>query len=119
MNTSNIMESQYNLTKIISGDIIDNPTSWFSNFNSELGGYLFITLVAVLGLVLFFVMRERSNVKDSEAALFSGFIISLVSLLAFLVTAVEGVKIISFEQFVTVLVFTGVMVIAHFIRQRY
>ena len=112
----------YNLTKIVSTDIIDDPTQWIFNFNSEMGGTIIIAGLATLAIVLFLLARNLENVqgrvKDSEAAVYSGLIVSVIGLLLFFIE-VGGEKILTFEQLLIFLVATGIAILINSINRYY
>lgn len=111
MTAQAIMENgTYNLTKIISTDIINDPSGWMVNFNSEMGGFVFVSMLIVLAIVLFILARTLDDVKDSKAAVYSGLITSVIGFVLFLVEY-EGSKIISFEQWFVFLVATAIAIL--------
>lgn len=114
-----IMENYtYNLTKIISVDIINEPSTWLFSFNNELGGFLLIGLLAVFGIILFILARQIEEVKDSRAAVYSGLIVSVLALLLFFIEA-DGNKVLSFDQLMVFLVITGLAIIIDRIARNY
>lgn len=115
-----IMENYtYNLTKIISADIINDTPGWIFNFNSELGGFLVVSFLAVLAIVLFILARRLEGVKDSKAAVYSGLVVSVIALLLFFVDAGAGAKILSFNQLMIFLVATSLAILIDRIARNY
>lgn len=101
----------YNLTKIVSTDIVNDPTSWFYNYNAELGGFIIVAFLLVIGIILFILAREAENIKDTKAALYSGIIMSVIALLLFFIE-VDGNKLLSFSQLMIFLGLTAMLIIA-------
>lgn len=118
-NVSDIMTSNYNLTKVFSTDVFDNPTGWFAGLNNELSGYVITGILVFIGVVMFVYMKENKGLKDSEAGLFSGVIISIVGLLLFVASTGTSVKLLSWEQYMLFLVITASLIIVNFIGRRY
>ena len=112
------MQGDYNLSSIVSADIINEPTKWLFNFNSELGGWFLIISLAVIGLILFLTMRKADNIKDTEAASYSGFIISIAGLLLVLIK-VDGNSLLTFTQVFPIWVITGISVMVDRFKGRY
>lgn len=102
--TSAIMENlTYNLTKIISTDIINEPNTWLFNFNNEMSGILFLSFMVVFAIVLFLLARQLEGVPDTQAAVYSLLIVSVLGLLLFFIE-VDGSKLLSFEQLLPFLI---------------
>ena len=118
VNYTNIMENNYNLTNIFSSSAIDNPTSWLSNFNSELSGLFFIALLAVFAIILYILAKEIDNVKDSQAAVYSGFIVTIIGVLLFFIE-VGGEKLLSFNQLLIFIIATALAILADRIIRNY
>jgi len=96
--TAAIMDNfTYNLTKIISTDIIEEPTTWLFNFNSEMGGIIFLAFLVVFAIVLFVLARQLEGVADTKAAVYSLFIVTLLGTLLFFIE-VSGSKLLTFGQ---------------------
>jgi len=116
-----IMENYtYNLTKIFSADMIEDPTLWLANFNMEMGSIVVPVLMVLIGLVLYVVMKETGT-TDSEALLYAGIIISLIGVFAFIIdiTTLPGVKILTWIQLVPFIIFTAIMVFVNHANQQY
>lgn len=108
----------YNLTNIISPKIINEPNLWLAAFNNEMSGYFIITSLAVIGIVLFIAARNM-NVKDSEAAVYSGMIISVAGLLLFFVDTGSYVKLVTWPQEFILIVITAISIFINKFRQKY
>ena len=109
VNASNIMENNFNLTKIFTRDPIENPTKWFGAFNELMSGYFTITVLTVVGGVLFLLMRNNPNTSDTEAVVYSGLVCSVVGLLLFLADIMTGntTKLITWTQLMPFMVITA------------
>lgn len=94
------MEAYYNLTKIFSSDVIDDPTQALGVFNSEMGGVVVTGVLAVIMVILFVYIRDAKGLKDSEAAVFASVSITFVGLLLFLASTTTGVKLLTWEQLI-------------------
>lgn len=117
-NITNIMENgTYNLSKIISTDMLENPASWLANFNGEMNGQFIIFCLGASLLTLFFIARTLDGVTDSEAAVASTLVISIVATLLFFIV-VEGQKLLSFDQLMIFLVLMAVSVLGNEINKR-
>jgi len=119
--TGSILEQKYNLTPLMDGSIVEDPPSWLANFNLNMGGFFFVTTLYIFVVVLFLVIRRRDEVKDSEAALYAGFIGSIIGVLTFLIQTgvTEMPKLITWGQLLPVIVLTAVMVIFNYINRNY
>lgn len=116
VNETLIMEGNYNLTKLISFDVIGNPTQWLANYNSEMSSYAIFTILLLIGLILFFTIRTRPESTDAEALLYSSIICAISGLFLFLVdVSVDiGVKLITWEQLVVFMVIAFVAIIVKY-----
>jgi len=97
----NIMEDfTYNLTKVFSSDIIERPDVWIGTMNNLLNGWIMVSFLVVLAIVLFLMSKRIDDVSDSQAAMYSGIVTSILGILLFFIEPVEGMKLISFIQLV-------------------
>lgn len=120
--TNPLMENfTYNLTKIFSPEIIQDPPYWLANFNQELGGLAIFTILIVFGVVLFFASRSRPETSDSEAALLAGSISTIVGVLLFIVdiVALPQTKLLTWIQLVPFIVFTAVFAFVNHMNKNY
>ncbi len=109
-NATTIMENYtYNLSNIISTDIINEPTTWLFNFNNEMSGVFLLSILVVFAIVLFLLSRQLEEVVDTQALVYSLFIVSVLALLLFFIE-VDGSKLLSFEQLLFFLVALGLSV---------
>lgn len=112
INATDFMQGYYNLSKVISTDMIEDPTTWLFNFNVEMGGLFVVGSLLAFGVALFFIARNLEGVKDSEAAVASGFVLSVIGTLLFFIE-VGGDKILSFDQLLLFLIITAVSIIVN------
>lgn len=117
-NITTFMEGNYNLTKIIASNPIDNPAGAFSTWNIVMNGYGTIILIAVIGITLFLIMRKNDNVKDTEAAVYSGYIISIAGLFLALIN-IDGVRLLEWKYLFIIWVITGIAVLLDKVNGRY
>jgi len=114
-----IMENYtYNLTKVFSADVINEPTSWLANFNNELGGIMIIGFLLVFAIILFILARQLEGVKDSKAAVYSTLVTAVIALLLFFIEA-DGEKLLSFGQFLPFLAALALAVLIDKIMRNY
>lgn len=111
MTVNAIMENYtYNLTGIVSADLINDPTRWAYSFNTELGGLWIIGLMAAFAIGLFFMAYKIGDIKHSKAAVYSGLVTSVIGLLLFFIE-VDGNKLLTFPQLMIFLVATGIAIL--------
>lgn len=109
-NATTIMENlTYNLSKIISTDIIDEPTTWLFNFNNEMSGVFLLAIMIVFSIVLFLLARNLEEVADTQAAVYSLLIVSVLGLLLFFIE-VDGAKLLEFTQLLPFIIGLGLAV---------
>lgn len=114
MSNTSVMEANYNLTKILSNDLITDTNTWAITLNNELGGVLAISFIAVVGIVIFVGMRTNNVVQtDTEAGSFAGFISSILSIF-FLVLG-----LVSWVYCLPVFVITAIFIYLNFTRQNF
>lgn len=109
----------YNLTKIISDDAISNPGSWLTNFNETMNGIFIGTIFYAIAIVLYVVMRRQEGVDDIEAAVYTGLIMSVVGMILYLVEPFSGVKLLSWEAYVPILIITAGAIGMNFFSRRF
>ena len=71
-NATDILENNYNLTRLFNNNPIDNPTQWLADYNQIMQNYFIVSLLAVFGLALFFLIKQRADTSDSEAVVYAG-----------------------------------------------
>lgn len=116
-----ILEQTYNLTSLTNETIVTDPTAWAANFNTQMGGIAFVTILYVFAFILFMAARKNPATKDSEALLFAGFLTSLIGALAFVIdiTAVPNAKIISWPALLPIIIITAIAIILNYINRNY
>lgn len=117
-NTSLFMEGEYNLTSIISNNVINEPERWVYNWNTQMEGWAIFGLLVVIMIVLYLIMRRNDNIKDTEAVSYAGFVCSIGALLLVLIS-VDGQHLISWGQTFIIWVITGIAVLLDKINGRY
>ncbi|MCK4522460.1 MAG: hypothetical protein KAU20_07845 [Nanoarchaeota archaeon] len=120
--TSAILDNYtYNLTSIISGDIITEPTRWIANVNLQLGSLMIVTFLVIFGVVLFLAARRKDNISDSEAASFAGIVISFIGMLLFVIDIVglPDVKLLEWTHLLPIMVITGLALLANYVNKRF
>jgi len=121
VNATNILENNYNLTKIFNNQPITDPTQWLGAFNELMKGYYVVSLLAVVGISLFFLIREKNLTSDSEAGLYAGLICSISGLFLFLADVITGntLKLLTWEQLVPFFLITGACALIDHVRRKY
>jgi len=122
--TGSILEQNYNLTSLMTagnGSAIDNPPLWFANWNIQMGNIGLITFLYVFTAILFFVIRRRPEVKDSEALLYAGLAGTVIGVLFFVIelTALPGYKLVTWAQLLPMIVITALAIILNYINRNY
>lgn len=107
-----IINGTFDLSTLISTNPIDQPVNFIALFNELLGGYIVVSILLVLGVIVFLISRSVTQ-DDLRASIQASFISSFVGLLVFLVevTGVTGVdKLLTFGQLTPFLVvFAGLL----------
>ncbi len=114
-NTTDILiNGTYDLTTIISDDIIEAPVKWIAHYNAEMSGFFVITFLILFGLLLYRMTKER-GFSDPQAVMFAGFITTFVGLIAFLLSISADPanigKIITWAQLMPFIVITMVAIV--------
>lgn len=122
--TGSILEQNYNLTKLMTAgnsSAIDNPPLWFANWNIQMGNIGIVTLLYVFAALLFFFIRRRPEVKDSEAIIYAGLVGTFIGVLLFVIelTALPGYKLITWAQLLPIIVITAFGVILNYVNRNY
>jgi uncharacterized membrane protein len=112
-----ILNGTYDTTLLFNNNAIEDPLTWWNNFNNLLSGFPVITMLGFLGFVLFLAIK-RTTETDTEALVWSGTITSVISVLLWL-TSFAGLKLISFGQVSIFLIITGVAIFLHYISTRF
>lgn len=114
MNCTDPLTCNYNLSRILEVDVITEPGTFLYVFDSVAGGFLMITFLAVLGLVVFVVTRNN-NVDDLDSIIFSSFMTTIIGVLLFLVPLnIEGAKLITWARLIPFIV---ILLISVFIKK--
>ena len=103
------MNGTYDLTGIISKDAIDAPAKWFANFNTQMDGVFIITFLIVFGLVLYLIMRSNANTSETKAAVYAGYMTSIIGVFIFVINIIEfpALKLITWWQLLPILIITA------------
>lgn len=110
--STNVMDIYYNISNIVNPDIINNPQSLIGGVNNALNGWLTPSLLVVLGVVLYLGIKSYDeSMKDSEAALYSSYVMSIMALFLFLISLGENAKLLSWEWLTIFLVLTGTLIL--------
>lgn len=118
-NSSVVLDNYYNLSSFIDVNPIMNPVGWLAGFDGAMNNWFVPAVLVCLGLVLFFAV-DRVERDFVRSALFSSFIMSLVSLLLFFVSdPVSGEKLVGWGVIVPFFVLTAVFIVLDKIDTRF
>lgn len=114
------IDSYYNLSKILGEvNVIEEPVKWVYYYNLALDGWFIISMLALVGVALFFFVR-RVGESDIRSAMYASFMTSFVGLLLFLITVPDtSLKLLSWGQLVPFFVITLVLILVDKINQEY
>lgn len=118
MINSSFMEYPYNISKLAGSDAIDHPEVWLFNWNILVGGWAVYLFLIVIAIVLFFAMRRNDNIQDSEAAVYAGYIVSIVGLIIILIS-INGEHLLKWGQLFSIWVITAIAVLIDKINLRF
>lgn len=120
MANATVMEATWNLTSIISKDAINDPPAWLAGINMQLGGWMFVSFIAVFCIVLW-IWQRNAGAPDSEAILWSGLIgtIILVLLWVINIAAMPNVKIVTWVQVAPFFIITCIALLLNSANRRY
>lgn len=118
-NATELMEINYNLTKILSSDIIDSPELFISNVNQALNGYMVIGLLVSIGVVLFLALSRRADSEPTQDLVYTLFILDIMAILLFFVSVVGGEKLITWGALLVFFALTFISIIIDKIYRNY
>ena len=114
-----ILENQtYNLTKLFSPDLLNDPARWIVNYNEAMGGFYMITALAIIGIVLFIIAKRSDEIEDTQAAVYAGAVTSITGVLLFLIR-VDGVKLLEWYHLTIFIVLTMLAIIIDKVTRKY
>jgi hypothetical protein len=109
----------YNITALISDAAVENPETWLASFNALMGYWPIFILLILFGIVLFNLYKQKGDVSDSEAISAAGFITTFIGILLFVIEATNGYKLLSWAQFVPIVVVTAIAFAVHKMSKNY
>ena len=110
---SSVMDANYNLTAILSNNLVTDTNKWAIAFNNEMGGLLGISFIAVIGIVIFVGMKYyNSNISDTEALTYAGFISSILSIFFIVLRNSEG-ALLEWTYALPIFVITAIAIYLH------
>lgn len=113
-NVTDVMTANWNLTAILSNDLVTNTNSFAVTFNNEMGGVLGISFIAVIGIVIFVALKANNVVAtDTEALSFAGFVSSVLAIFLLLIGLVDWIYCLP------VFVITAIAIYLNFTRQNF
>jgi len=115
-----ITDLNYNMSSLINGVMMDDPSTWLSSWNQLTGGWALWVLLLVIGLVLFLGMRHNGRVEsDTEALSYAGLMISIVGMLLFVIQTDNGYKLIEWYMLAPILIVTAIAIFLNFSNRNY
>jgi len=109
----------YNISALISSQAIEQPDNWLASFNALMGYWPIFILLILFGIVLFNLYKMREGVSDVESFSAAGFIVTFVGILLFIIETASGIKLISWLQFVPIVVVTAIAFGVHMMSKNY
>jgi len=107
------MSVNYNLTKLVSINAIDNTADVVSWWNNIFGGSGIFILLGVVGLVLFLASRKFVD-SDTEALSYAGLIVTLAGIFLFMVQTSDGSKLLGWGYLMIIVLITGIATYLNF-----
>jgi len=119
-NATQILEDYtYNITSIMSDDVILEPATWLSNYNVLLNGWPIVIFLVVFAISLFVLMRKVEATTDSESAVYAGLMTSFIGVMLFLIK-IDGVtKLLTWTQLLPFIVVTFIAIIVNYVNKRF
>lgn len=109
----------YNISTLISEQAIEAPENWLASFNSLLGYWPIFILLILFGVVMFNLYKQKGDTSDAEALSAAGFITTFIGILLFVIEATNGYKLLSWTQFVPIVVITAIAFAIHKMSKNY
>ena len=111
---SNILtDYNFNLSTLVSPAAIEQPTHWLISLNSQMAYLPIVTLLGLFGISTFILLKNKGDVSDGEALAFAGIVSTFAGLLLFIVEAVNGVKLLTWEYLLIFVVIAAIGVFLH------
>jgi len=112
------MSINYNLTRLASLNIIDNPADVLNFWNTAMNGSGVFIFLGVVGLVLFLASRKFVD-SDSEALSYASLIVTIAALFLFLIKDSSGEKVLGWGFFAIFLIITAISSYLNMINRKY
>lgn len=117
--TNILTDYNYNLSLLVSDAIIEQPHHWLADFNAQMGYFPIVISLALFGIVIFFILKNRPDISDAESASYSGILCTFIGILLFVIEGVNGIKLLSWVQFAPFIVLTSIFVLVHMGSKRF
>jgi len=120
MANATIINATYDLTNIISNEVLNDPPYWLALINQQVGGFIFVTFLAIFGVVLWLIQKNNGS-TDGESIAYAGLICTVVGAFLFVIqiTAMPNVKLLTWVQLLPFFVVTAVAMIMNKVNQKY
>lgn len=106
MSNASIINGTYDIGGLFAIDPISNGPSWLGAVNTELGGWFMLSVLVVVGLILFLAARKLDGVSDTRALVYAGFISSFSGMLLVIVSLTTENNLLGWEQWSVVFILT-------------
>jgi len=98
MSNVSVINATYDIGGFMNLDPISDGPNWLGAFNASLDGWFSLSLLIVVGLVLFLSSRTLDGISDTAALMYSSFIISVVGVFLLLIDLSSGYELLGFAQ---------------------
>ena len=123
LSNNTLINGTYDLTRLLTDDAVEDPVKWFAVFNSMVGGIVTVSILALIGFVLFLRVREVEGFSDARAAAYAGFICSMIGLVLFIARVADDptnvFKLLTWVQLLPFLIITAVSFLAEKISRNF
>jgi len=117
-NITNPLNQTFDLTAITNTNIVDTPVDWLYYIDGFLNHYMIVSILLLIGVVLFFGMKKVIN-SEVEALGFASVVISFFGLLLFLARTTAGEPLLSFVKLSPFIIITLIVIYINFSNRRY
>jgi len=120
MANATIINATYDLTNIISKNAINDPPYWLALINQQVGGFIFVAFLAVLGVVLWLIQKNNGS-TDGESIAYSGLICTVVGALLFVIqiSLLPNVKLLTWVQLLPFFIITAIAMFMNSVTRKY
>ncbi len=113
---TDIMTANYNLSLLADKNMFTDTADILSWWNGAMDGIGLFVLLGVIGLVLFLAVRKFVD-SDSEALSYSGFIVTFVGLMLFIIKDSAGDALLGWGYLSLIILVTAIATFLNFINR--